>query len=421
MKNKAGRKETNRRAKGGKKSGNRGTIRLLPSQMHPYKSINVIYDENQKRCKRRRKRRSKISRNKFASLVNRSAEDQIDQEEGEKDHIELLSESKTTKATKLPKIGLAREKSETKLEENQDYPIGRSKKPDSSLNSDKEVELSKPQLNNSRTNKSVDIGKKNMTNSSDISISSDFQPLIKRIHRSKGPKQGVDMFNALIEKKTSSFQLKILRNRVQKLEMEEKKARSQIENAKRRCENLEKLQEYKLREQRRKDQNLLKSQQQLEKRKKINMRERERIRREIALKRETRIESNKTLKNLINNETKNRLAESEKLIQAEKSNRYLINQKRLEDKKNANTLKISMRNMNNEQNRFIYLKKLKDTQKDSFQNYSSMQRFEKKEKEMIEKLRSTMAEVTKIQNRVKKFEYGKSLEVDSKAPMNQDL
>lgn len=60
--------------------------------------------------------------------------------------------------------------------------------------------------------------------------------------RVKGPAQGVEMFNALMEHKTSSFHLNILRNRIEKLQKEERKAKSQIEKAEIRCGELEKIQ-----------------------------------------------------------------------------------------------------------------------------------------------------------------------------------
>ena len=58
----------------------------------------------------------------------------------------------------------------------------------------------------------------------------------------RGPAQGVEMFNALMEHKTSSFQLKVLRNRIAKLEKEENRAKYKIQRAEIRCEELEKLQ-----------------------------------------------------------------------------------------------------------------------------------------------------------------------------------
>ena len=54
----------------------------------------------------------------------------------------------------------------------------------------------------------------------------------------RGPAQGVEMFNALIEHKTSSFQLKVLRNRIAKLEKEENRAKYKIQRAEIRCEEL---------------------------------------------------------------------------------------------------------------------------------------------------------------------------------------
>lgn len=49
------------------------------------------------------------------------------------------------------------------------------------------------------------------------------------------------MFNALMEQKTSSFHLKILENRIKKLDQEEKKARDKIERAQERVRELERL------------------------------------------------------------------------------------------------------------------------------------------------------------------------------------
>uniref|UniRef100_A0A7S3KK33 Uncharacterized protein n=1 Tax=Euplotes crassus TaxID=5936 RepID=A0A7S3KK33_EUPCR len=108
-------------------------------------------------------------------------------------------------------------------------------------------------------------------------------------------------------------------------------------------------------------------------------------------------------------DTKAGLAESKKIIQTEQSNRYTINKNRLNHQKKIRDLRINMKTWNSEQTKFSYLKKLRSIQKTSSQNYSNMQLCEKKEKEMIEKLQNTINEVTKIQNKVKKFEVGKLL------------
>lgn len=47
------------------------------------------------------------------------------------------------------------------------------------------------------------------------------------------------MFNALMDQKTSSFQLQILKNRLWKLDREEQKAREKIQKAKQRVKQLE--------------------------------------------------------------------------------------------------------------------------------------------------------------------------------------
>ena len=47
------------------------------------------------------------------------------------------------------------------------------------------------------------------------------------------------MFNALMEQKTTQFQLNILRNRINKLESEEMKAKMKIEKAQQRVRELE--------------------------------------------------------------------------------------------------------------------------------------------------------------------------------------
>ena len=46
----------------------------------------------------------------------------------------------------------------------------------------------------------------------------------KKIYK-KGPKEGIDMFNAIMEQKT------ILQNRIENLDKEEQRARSKIEKA----------------------------------------------------------------------------------------------------------------------------------------------------------------------------------------------
>jgi len=62
----------------------------------------------------------------------------------------------------------------------------------------------------------------------------------KRSHP-QGPREGVDMFNAQIEHKKSAFHLKILKNRINKLDREEQKARDKIEKAQQRVHQLHQL------------------------------------------------------------------------------------------------------------------------------------------------------------------------------------
>lgn len=61
----------------------------------------------------------------------------------------------------------------------------------------------------------------------------------KPASRRQGPTEGVEMFNALMEQKTSHFQLQILKNRIKKLEHEEMRAKMKIERANQRVRELE--------------------------------------------------------------------------------------------------------------------------------------------------------------------------------------
>ena len=65
--------------------------------------------------------------------------------------------------------------------------------------------------------------------------------LNKRNSRPLGPRQGIEMFNALMEQKSSAHQLLIVRNRIEKLENEERKARNQMEKSRKRVKDLELL------------------------------------------------------------------------------------------------------------------------------------------------------------------------------------
>lgn len=49
------------------------------------------------------------------------------------------------------------------------------------------------------------------------------------------------MFNALMEHKTSEIQLRILENRIRKLDQEEQRAREKIEKTHKRVQELERL------------------------------------------------------------------------------------------------------------------------------------------------------------------------------------
>jgi len=49
------------------------------------------------------------------------------------------------------------------------------------------------------------------------------------------------MFNALMEQKSSAHQLLVVRNRIERLENEERKARNQMERSRKRVKDLELL------------------------------------------------------------------------------------------------------------------------------------------------------------------------------------
>ena len=67
-----------------------------------------------------------------------------------------------------------------------------------------------------------------------------------------------------------------------------------------------------------------------------------------------------------------------------------------------------MKNHKNEQNKYHYLTKLSHIRQDAMNNYSTMEEWGIKEKEMVERLRTTINQVNQIQNKIKEFERGKS-------------
>jgi Na+/phosphate symporter len=65
------------------------------------------------------------------------------------------------------------------------------------------------------------------------------------VFKGQAPQEGVEMFNALMEKNASQFQLRVLQNRINKLEQEELRAKSKIENAQQRVRELENVKAHK--------------------------------------------------------------------------------------------------------------------------------------------------------------------------------
>ena len=66
-----------------------------------------------------------------------------------------------------------------------------------------------------------------------------------------------------------------------------------------------------------------------------------------------------------------------------------------------------MKNHKNEINKNEYRARLSSVKLKALKNFHSMQDYEIKEKEMIEKLKTTAVQVNKMQDRIRQFEMGK--------------
>lgn len=71
---------------------------------------------------------------------------------------------------------------------------------------------------------------------------------MKKFVPPKRSEEGVEMFNALMERNASQFQMRVLKNRINKLELEEQRAKAKIENAQKRIAHLESFQAQKQRD-----------------------------------------------------------------------------------------------------------------------------------------------------------------------------
>mmetsp|Transcript_23832 Transcript_23832/g.21171 ORF Transcript_23832/g.21171 Transcript_23832/m.21171 type:complete len:99 (+) Transcript_23832:254-550(+) len=71
------------------------------------------------------------------------------------------------------------------------------------------------------------------------------------------------------------------------------------------------------------------------------------------------------------------------------------------------SLRISMKNYKSEQNKFKYLTKISQIKQGSMHNYQTMGEYEDKEKDMVERLKTTIMQVSQIENKIRQFEKGK--------------
>ncbi|CAI2371181.1 unnamed protein product [Moneuplotes crassus] len=216
--------------------------------------------------------------------------------------------------------------------------------------------------------------------------------------------EGTEMFNARMQNKTSQIQMNLVANRIKRLEFEERRAREKILKAKFAAEKIQKIRSQKEteRNQKRKFQEMHKRK--LDKLRHHNTLERLKVRQHIQDLQSYNRDQNHQ-KRLKLKEEVNKARELNKALLKEENDYILSLRNKVKgEKSQKKTLRQRMKNHMGVMLKSKYHSQIGQFRNNATQNYITIQEMEKKEKELLDRLKVTFKSVEDQENQVKKLQ-----------------